>query len=272
MYLPISKRGVESEKIIALKASAVATSSTSYLQTLDKDEAIAFVASLQTVKDHLSQALLWLEAQVQQKTVQLQGIETMLAEAETLGLVVAAPQSIPDASSPESAVELPATENGSTLPAIAPEPVAAVIAPLPTKKPSKQPPGQSGKVDSAKESRDSKPPVAIKTSTAKTKQPKPSTPPASKVNQRGKASPLQPFLKSQWRDKALTEAVGDILDQAAAPLSTDEVMAALYNGLPTAAYDRAKHSLANILSVGRSKGAWKSTGRGRYAGNVVTTA
>lgn len=125
-----------------------------------------------------------------------------------------------------------------------------------------------GKVDAAKVSRDSQPLAASKTSTAKAKQPKPSMPPASKVNQRGKASNLQPFLKSQWRDQALTAAVGDILNRAAAPLSTDAVMAALYDGLPTAAYDRAKHSLANTLSVGRSKGAWQSIGRGRYAGNA----
>ncbi|WP_181357343.1 hypothetical protein [Stenomitos frigidus] len=36
----------------------MATASTSYLLTLPKDEAIAFVASLQTVQNHLSQALL----------------------------------------------------------------------------------------------------------------------------------------------------------------------------------------------------------------------
>jgi len=257
----------------------VATASTSYLQTLPKDEAIAFVASLQSVKAHLSQALLWLEAQVQQKTVQLQGLETMLSEAETLGseaetlgLVVAAPHSLPTAITHASAVELPATAKGSTLPAIATEPVAAAIAPLPAKKPLEQSRGQQGKAASAKTSRGTKPSAATKTGTLPAKQATPSTPPVSKAAQRGKASPLQRFLKSQWRDKALTEAVGDILDQAAAPLTTDAVMAALYDGLPQADYDRAKHSLANILSVGRSKGAWKSTGRGLYAGKAVTTA
>jgi hypothetical protein len=65
--------------------------------------------------------------------------------------------------------------------------------------------------------------------------------------------------------------VGDILNNASAPLSTDEVMAELYDGLSKEDYNRAKNSLANILSVGRSKGTWKSTGRGRYAGNAVAT-
>ncbi|XGV97696.1 MAG: hypothetical protein ACAF41_01885 [Leptolyngbya sp. BL-A-14] len=245
----------------------MATASSSYLQTLPKDEAIAFVASLQTVKDHLSQALLWLEAQVQQKTVQLQGIETLLSEAATLGLLVAAPHSIPAPSTHESTAALPDTGDGSPLSAIV---AAATAARLP-QKPAKQSPRQQRHVASAKAARDSQPATATKTNLAKTKPSKPATPPPHNVNQRGKASPLQRFLKRQWHDKALTAAVGDILDQAAAPLSTDELMAALYDGLPTAEYDRAKHSLANILSVGRSKGTWKSTGRGLYVGNAFTS-
>lgn len=272
MTLLISKRGVESRKITVLRTLAVETSPTSYLQTLAKDEAIAFVASLQTVKDHLSQALLWLETQVQQKTVQLQGIETILSEANTLGLVVAVPHSIPAPNTHEGTVELPPTGDRSPLPAIATESVTAVIAAPTPKKPAKQPSRQPRNVVSAKASRDSKPAAATKTSTAKAKPSKPATPPVSNVKQRGKASPLQRFLKSQWRDKALTEAVGDILAQAAVPLSTDAVMAALYDGLPTVAYDRAKHSLANTLSVGRSRGLWQSAGRGLYAAQATTTA
>ncbi len=285
---PMSKACSRIKTNHLLKAQAVTTAPTSYLQTLAKDEALAFVAFLQSVKMHLSQEVMWMEAQVQQKKAQLQGIETLLSEAEALRLVTAATHSIPEATSVVAAPvtpavtatdaidangsEISATEHGSTSIVTATEPVAAAIAPLPAKKPLEQPPRQPGKVDSAKVSRDSQPSAAAKTSTTKTKQPKPSTPPGSKVNQRGKASNLQRFLKSQWRDKALTEAVGDILDQAAAPLTTDAVMAALYDGLPQADYDRAKHSLANILSVGRSKGAWKSTGRGLYAGKAVTTA
>lgn len=263
------------------------TSPTSYLQTLAKDEAIAFATSLQKVKDHLSQSLRWLAAQVQHQTVQLQGIETLLAEAEALGLEAAETHSILEATSAviapatpgvtatgtthANSLEISATENGSTSPITAMEPVAAAIAALPVKKTSTQPRGQQGKAASAEASRDFKPSASIKTSTAKVKQPKASTP-TSKVNQRGKASNLQRFLKSQWRDKALTEAVSDILNRATAPLSTDEVMVALYDDLPKENYDRAKHSLANILSVGRSKGAWKSIGRGLYAGNAAANA
>jgi hypothetical protein len=135
----------------------------------------------------------------------------------------------------------------------------------------KQARGQQGKAASAKTSRGTKPSASTKPRTVPAKQATLSTPPVSKAAQRGKASPLQRFLKSQWQDKALIEAVSDILHRATAPLNTDAVMAALYDDLPQADYDRAKHSLANILSVGRSKGAWKSPGRGLYAGNAVAT-
>ena len=132
-----------------------------------------------------------------------------------------------------------------------------------------QPRRQQAKVAPAKALRGSKA-SATKSSHAPGKQPKASAPSVGKVNQRGNASGLQRFLQNQWRDKVLTEAIGEILKRAAVPLSTDEVMAALYDGLPKADYDRAKHSLANILSVGKSKGTWQSTGRGRYASNGVT--
>ncbi len=249
--------------------------STSYLQTLAKDEAIAFVASLQKVKDHLSQEVQWMNEQAQQKTTQLQGIETLLSEASALGLVTSEPDSIPEVT-PESvveladAIELAAAESGSTASSDEPEPVAAAIAALPAKKTSTK---QQGSQEKAKPGKTpgSKPSTATQTTTAK-KPSKPAAPPVGKTNQRGKTSNLQRFLKNQWSDKALTEAVGEVLNSASAPLSTDEVMAELYDGLSKEDYNRAKNSLANILSVGRSKGTWKSTGRGRYAGNAVATS
>ena len=249
--------------------------STSYLQTLANDEAIAFVASLQKVKDHLSQELQWMNEQAQQKATQIQGIETLLSEASALGLVSAETDSIPEVT-PESveelasAIELAAAESGSTASNDTPEPVAAAIAALPSKKTSTKQRGSQEKAKPAKTPPGPKPSAATQTTTAK-KPSKLATPPADKTNQRGKTSNLQRFLKSQWRDKALTESVGDILNNASAPLSTDEVMAELYDGLSKEDYNRAKNSLANILSVGRSKGTWKSTGRGRYAGNAVAT-
>ena len=246
--------------------------STSHLKTLAKDEAIVFVTSLQKVKDHLSQELQWMNEQAQQKTTQLQGIETLLSEASTLGLVTPEADSIPEVT-PESveelasAIELAAAESGSTASSDMPEPVAAAIAALPVKKTSTK---QRGSQEKAKSGKTPPGPKPSATTTAK-KPSKPAAPPAGKTSQRGKTSNLQRFLKNQWHDKALTESVGDILNNASAPLSTDEVMAELYDGLSKDDYNRAKNSLANILSVGRSKGTWKSTGRGRYAGNAVAT-
>jgi len=54
---------------------------TSYLQTLSPAEARAFITSLGQVQSHLQQELEWMNQQMQQKTMQLQGIETLLAEA-----------------------------------------------------------------------------------------------------------------------------------------------------------------------------------------------
>lgn len=254
---------------------------TSYLQTLAKEEAIAFLESLEQVKDHLRQELQWMQAQVQQKSVQIQSIETLLSEASALKLVGTAIQATEEeaavvpptdeivpttAATDENALELPATTNGITASDKASEPVTTAIAALPNKASSTQQRSSRGKASHTKNPPVSKPSTSPKTNTTKVKQPN-SSPSAVKTSQRGRTSGLQQFLKSQWRDKAITEAVGDILDRATAPLSTDEMMTALYDGLPQDDYDRAKHSLANTLSVGRSKGAWRSTGRGRYVGN-----
>lgn len=241
------------------------TSPTSYLQTLTNDDAIAFVASLQQVKDYLSQELQWMDEQVQQKTVQLQGLETLLSEAAMLGLVA------DSTSEPALAVAAPGVTavvaNGSVPPDEVTEPLATTIAALPVETPSMQQRDQQG-AGQAKTRRGSQTSGTTKNSTAKAKQSNASTPAARKA-QRGTVG-LQQFLQHQWRDKALTESVINILNHASAPLTADDIMAELYDGLPKEDYQRAKHSLANVLSVGRSKGIWKSTGRGHYAGNTVT--
>ena len=233
---------------------------TSYLQSLAYDEAIAFVTSLQSVKAHLSHELQWMGTQVQQKTMQLQGIETLLSEALTLGLLTADDMhSTADAGSVTTAATAPIATA-----AIAPERALELPAAADEGTPSIESTDESTD-ESTEES--TEPVAAIASLPAEVTSPSPAT----KATQRGKASGFQRFLRSPFRHQALTDAVSDILNRAAAPLSTDELMAALYDGLPQADYQRVKHSLANILSVGRSKGAWKSTGRGRYAGNAATT-
>jgi len=257
----------------------VTNSPTSYLQTLADDETIAFVTSLQSVKVYLSQELQWINEQVQQKTVQFQGIETLLSEALVRELlpteadsvliplstaVPSTPMVTADVATGESNLDLPAAANGGTASNESSDGVTAAIAALPDKTPLKS---RGGKVKSAqmKTSRNPKSGKTPKASAAKTKR-SPSS--VSKASRTGKTSELNQFLRGQFRGKVLIESVSEILDRASAPLNTDEIMAELYEDLSTEDYQRAKHSLANILSIGKSKGTWQSAGRGRYTGKA----
>jgi myosin heavy subunit len=232
----------------------------SYLQTLAEDETIAFVASLQSVKAYLSQELQWINEQVQQKTRQLQGIETLLSEALALGRiptnadsVSTHPSIVAVLSTPMATTDVVTYESDIKIP--------AAIAALPNKASSQSREGQ-GKSAQKKTLHSSKSGKTPKASAAKTKR---SNSSVSSGSRTGRTSELNQFLRSQFRGKALTESVSHILDRASAPLNTDEIMAELYEDLSTEDYQRAKHSLANILSMGKSKGAWQSAGRGRYA-------
>lgn len=251
----------------------------SYLQTLAKDEAIAFVASLQKVKEHLSHELQQISEQIQQKTLQLQGIETLLSEAAGLGL---APHTTSTsdltASSNINVVmeDVPFNAASATTSPLARTTVAAnsnnLAANAAASTVSSPPPKR------AKQRQQSKPlqpkrdatklPTVEKTSAAKTEKPARSTP-SSSDGSKAALSGFQTFLQTNFQDKSMTESVGEILERAKEPLNTDAIMAELYHGLPNEAYDRAKSSLSNILSVGKTKGKWKSPARGTYIGNAV---
>ena len=276
----------------------MANSHVSYLQTLPKDEAIALAASLQKVKEHLSHELHWMNEQVQQKTVQLQGIDTLLSEAA--GLELASPHTLPTPETTGGASEISASEisdaavteavlssvsqatasppdqatlavaNGSHAAASSAASTAAAVSPLAASAPPKR--GrqrQSTKPSKAK--RDVEPSVGKSTtSTAaptakKAEQPTRLNSDASKASLSG----FQMFLQTSFQDKSMTDAVGEILASANEPLNTDAIMAELYHGLSNDAYQRAKSSLSNILSVGKTKGKWKSPTRGMYIGNAV---
>jgi hypothetical protein len=254
-------------------------SPTSYLQTLADDETIAFVTSLQSVKAYLSQELQWINEQAQQKTVQLQGIETLLSEALARELLPTDAGSVPiplsaavpsvpmvtaDIATGESDLDIPDPSNGGTASSESSDGVTAAIAALPNPTSSKS---RGGKVKSAqtKAPRNSQSGKTPKASAAKNKR-SPSS--VSSGSRTGKTSELNQFLRGQFRGKVLIESVSEVLDRASSPLNTDEIMAELYEGLSTEDYQRAKHSLANILSVGKSKGSWQSAGRGRYTGKA----
>lgn len=249
------------------------TSSTSYLKTLPNDEATTFIASLQKVKTHLSQELQWMSDQVHQKTIQLQSIETLLSEAAELGLTP------PDASVKPTATEAkpPAvaddvTSNGNNSDVLRGDlkaPAAADKA-IPLSESVESAPAEPASAPQSSKQR--------KSSNAKTKRPlksasKRTAPPKSaKHRQPSENSEFRSFVQREFQDKSITESVGEIIDRAPAPIGAKDVMAQLYKGLSEEDYQRAKNSVTNVLSVGKSKGRWLSPGRGLYASHAVATA
>ncbi|XGV98046.1 MAG: hypothetical protein ACAF41_03730 [Leptolyngbya sp. BL-A-14] len=281
----------------------MANSHVSYLHTLAKEEAIAFVTSLQKVKEHLSHELQWMNGQVQQKTIQLQGIDTLLSEAVGLGLlspnaITTQPSTATDANSSSVAVDGQAnlSQTEPSLPAIlaaangnslAAETVASIntasgsspeaVLSTPAAPPKRGRKPQATKASQGK--RNAKQPAAEKTSapkaTTKASAPKATTAPAKKPGRAakssseadGSASGFQQFVQPPFKDKSMTDAVGEILATAKEPMNTDAIMSKLYDGLSGEPYQRAKSSLSNILSVGKTKGKWKSPSRGLYLGS-----
>jgi hypothetical protein len=231
--------------------------SLSYLQTLPQTEATAFVISLQKVKEHLSQELAFINTQLQQKTVQLQGINGILADlgspaTEAPVPVSEAPVSEAPTNGNSSVSRLLDLEIPTPLPASPSSDQEMVEVPEPVR-------SQSGK----KPSSQSKTPAKAKRGATK---------PASKSKSSARNSEpnaLKPFLQVAFQNQPLNESIAQVLSNAAEPLSTDELMVELYEGLSSEDYQRAKRSLTNILSTGRSKGKWQSTGRGLYASNAA---
>lgn len=250
----------------------MASSSTSYLQTLPKDEAIVFLNSLQKVKDHLSEELEWMNQQVHQKTIQLQGIDILLAEAKAIGLTkldlssTTTPKTSETTSSKLPDTGVPTSESADdshdgdsdgdfdddsidaddeTVEETAEETVTAA----------------SPTADSPKKKTKSTP-SAKKTKTA-------SKPKAKGKQATTKGVELRELLQPTFRDKTFGDAVSEILERASQPLHVDELIDQMYNELSDQDYQRAKSSLANVLSVGSGKGRWKNVSKGMYAGNAV---
>jgi hypothetical protein len=228
----------------------VATSP-SYLQTLPQDEAIALVTSLQKVKEHLTQELQWMDEQVQQKTVQLQGIETLLSEATDLGLVTL------DFDVTTEVVASTAYDSEASL-ITTPSDHSSTVEP--------QINGQE-QDDNLKTKPASKSATASITSSAKAKQTKPSPKSTGKQSQSTSSSDLRQFLKTELKETTFTDAVSQILDAANKPLHLDDLIEQMYGKVSDQTFQRAKVSLANVLSTGMGKGRWKSAGKGFYAGN-----
>lgn len=223
---------------------------------------------LQSVQDHLEQELSHLNALVERKTIQLQGIKSILEDART--------GNPPTALEAEVASETSASKGtvaDSTTVAIGSEPQLEEDTELERAEPI--PADLALPIASAASS--SKLPRSSKTLTAKkpvTAQSSKSKQPASqprllKSKQPAPPTELRQALRSQFQDKTLAQAVGEVLGQASEAMNAKAVAVELYEGLSSEDLSRATKSVATILAGGRAKGLWQSSAKGLYQSGVT---
>jgi len=220
--------------------------------------------------------------QMQQKTVQLQGIETLLAEASMLTPLEtdAGPSTPPDAAdaptTQASATELAAA--GAVTPADA-EPSGAdateAIAGTREDVPAKVSAVSSAPVAAAPEAAQNKQKASKPSTKAKSRQSssaKTATKkkPSTKSQSRSKASKAQDqpksraLLRPKFAEATLTDAVTQVLTQAGEPLHLDQLVSEMYEDISGEDLKRVKGALANVLSKGKRSGKWRNVGNGVY--------
>jgi len=287
--LSSSKCGVESNQ--SQLEHTIVANSTSYLQTLDRKEAIVFVASLEKVKSHLTQELEWLNEQVQQKTVQLQGIETLLSEAVALGLPVSdalATESASEAPSPISddtdlddsdANDLDSDEvesdhaynNGAASPHLeADYSTVSASAATPTSSTASKSAKSTSKQSSPRKKGDAKVKQSSTRKPGKTQAKKTASPTiGSKSRTSSGLVELRELLVPKFQGRTLTDVVSQVLESANKPVHLNDLLTEMYGDLSDRDLKRAKVSLANVLSVGKKENKWQNLGQGMYAANSV---
>lgn len=252
------------------------TTPTSYLQTLSKDDAIAFVTSLQKVKDYLQSEVAWMSEQVQQKTIQLQGIETLLSEAVTLGLPGAdAPSELTQTPEEDTASTDLEDETHSTTPNSL-DNLDTIAASNGSAAPDEDTLSHTSKTSSSTRKRKVAPkaqPQAKSTATQKTsiagaKGGKSSPKSTGKPKSSGRRADLRELLLPQFAGKSITDAVAQVLTKQGKELHLNQLLTELYGTLSHQDFGRAKVSLANVLSVGKKEGKWQNNGNGLYRANA----
>jgi hypothetical protein len=253
--------------------------STSYLQPLSSTEANAFTTSLQKVQAHLQQELEWMNQQMQQKKLQLQGIETLLAEASTLGLLetdagmISAPVAAEAKAEPIAATAAGAAAPTQPEPAVAndAEAIADVSEAVPTQESASSPDQVAAPSKAAQgEPTASKPPAKTKSQKSSAAKTATKKKPDVKSQSRPKTSKAQPqsksraLLRPEFADVSLADAVAQVLAQAAEPLHVDQLVSEMYEAVSGEDLKRVKASLANILSKGKRSGKWRNVGNGMY--------
>uniref|UniRef100_A0A7C3PKM1 Uncharacterized protein n=1 Tax=Oscillatoriales cyanobacterium SpSt-418 TaxID=2282169 RepID=A0A7C3PKM1_9CYAN len=236
-----------------------------YLQTLPSDEAIALVASLQKVKDHLAEELEWMNQQVQQKTTQLRGLETLLAEASSLGLAKAGSRKV--AAPPTEVLKDGTTENNQEIVASGSlNALTSALERLPAK--TSQKPKESSKDVRSKPQTQAKATTRAENRPTKAKQTS-STPISRTRSPSNKPKELRDLLFKKYQGKTFGDIADQLLTRANKPVHVDDLMLEMYGNLSPADYKRAKLALAKLLSAGKLEGKWQSFGQGTYAANGV---
>ena len=266
-------------------------SDAAYLSTLGTAEAATLGTSLQHLKDHLQQELEWMQEQVEHKTRQLQGIEALLLEisqreSESVEPATTAPSAgrstleqddtsafqtehTPTASEPARHKEPSLLDIASEGASNQLTPVDSPLASHPvTPESDNTPPTKRGKQTPSTKSTQRQ--SVTKSAAKKPGRPakKPAKAPAQKGSKQTDTRALRQFMHKQFQDQLLSESVGEILARAKTPMTAKDVMSQLYEGLSGEDYNRAKNSIANVLTVGNKQGKWQSTGRGLYASHT----
>jgi|GEM_PF-552434 len=266
---------------VIVSLSFIVATPNAYLQTLSPAEANAFVTSLQKVQAHLQQEIAWMNQQMQQKTVQLQGIETLLAEAMTQGhpATDAGTISTPDASDTQAIKE---SATGPAAKAVTPteaepteandaEAIADASEDVPAKESAAPPdqvaaPPEAAQAEKAAAKPSTKAKSQQSSSAKATTKKKPST--KSQSPSKASKAPAQPksraLLRPKFVDQTLTNAVTQVLTQAAEPTHIDQIVSELYEDISGEDLKRVKGALANVLSKGKRSGKWRNVGNGVY--------
>lgn len=214
--------------------------------------------------------------QIQQKTAQLQGIETLLAEASASGFSTDDSQS--DLRSITAAIE-PAT---SEVPSSDESQLDRLIR---DRKPKSQPTRTIGAM-TTKGAAKASPKPQVNAQSVQLSQPKSvKTVPKNSVkgqkpkqtsksfhSKRPSNSPeeLRNLLLPKFEGKTLKDVTAQVLQDANKPIHLNEIITEMYGSLSTDDLKRAKISLMNILSAGRKDGIWRNLGQGKYAATGIT--
>ena len=249
----------------------MATSTSSYLQTLPSDDAVAFVSSLQKVKDHLRGELEWMTQQVQQKTLQLQGIETLLSEygildpsalqtqltAEAEVPLSSTTEALETSSSDSVSNEQNQTQSPTSTATATSKNTVAIAKPQQTSK--------SSKTTNSKRQSKSQSSVPTKPKATTAKKTKPAGKSASQAGKSVGRKELRELLLPKFAGQSLTNVVAQVLAGTDQPLHLNQLLTEMYGILTDQDFQRAKVSLANVLSVGKKEGKWQNIGEGLYA-------